>query len=667
MHLLRLSHRTLLSQCRLSCVASRRFPLIPAVRTASFSTNPAAAAAAPAWTELDADGRPLPKRWTPPPTCPGCGAASQQTHAELPGFYPLKPKKPAELEWAGLPATGHGPRKTRLDRRTETADVVWKAAMERLAGDAAVLQELGVDSADSPEPRPVKNVGPKAPPVCHRCHYIKFSHSAPPLPAPPTLDTLSELILASPHKTHHVYHLVDAVDLPLSLLRKLRGHFHSTLPNRITRNLTVSYVITRCDVLTPKRAQISSLMTFLKQTVKARLPKDEKVEGPAGSETKIWAVSSRKGWDIGGLKDEIKHRAGGVWFVGGVNVGKTSLLRDAWPQNGKQFTMEGIEVGARPKVTEPEETELVGEGEEDTGKQLEGLLSQVQQSHRPREPPTISDVPGTTAAPIRVAYNPLGGRSKLWGELVDLPGLERFGSGDLLKYARADKRKDFRVRGRVYAEEYTVQPGQSILVGGLFMITPKTDVTVMVNPFTTLPIHIAATAKCCSFLTHPSPQDSSLCDTLLQDPAAVGAASPKPTIINDEPHHLPSNIASAGVFTIADDVTEKRNPMLMSAHPAAIRALPYKVLATDLLLDSLGWIELTAQVRNRQDTGFQKVDVEVHAPEGRGVGQRHTMGAYMMLDKSAMLGGLKKKTARPKMSKKGSKKGEKLRRRAQNS
>ena len=194
-----------------------------------------------------------------------------------------------------------------------------------------------------------------------------------------------------------------------------------------------------------------------------------------------------------------------------------------------------------------------------------------------------------------------------------------------------------------------------MLIGGLIMVTPQTDEYItLVNPFTALPIHIANTAKCLRFLSDPDPAAVLRNPTALyQDPEAIGIHEDTGTEI---PPPLPTAYASAGLFTLADDVTAKRNTMLHSRSPEAIRQLPYKVLATDILLEGLGWIELTVQVRNRRDTGYKTVDVEVFSPEGRGIGQRRTMGAYMLLEQGAREQGLRTKTARPRQSMKGQKK-----------
>lgn len=100
--------------------------------------------------------------------------------------------------------------------------------------------------------------------------------------------------------------------------------------------------------------------------------------------------------------------------------------------------------------------------------------------------------------------------------------------------------------------------------------------------------------------------------------------------------------------------------MLDERSPKSIASLPYKVLATDILLEGLGWVELTAQVRNRRDTGYEAAQVEVFTPEGKGVGQRETMSVYMRRKKGEQLRGLYRQTPRRPPSMKGRKKQLKL-------
>lgn len=189
-------------------------------------------------------------------------------------------------------------------------------------------------------------------------------------------------------------------------------------------------------------------------------------------------------------------------------------------------------------------------------------------------------------------------------------------------------------------------------------------------------MHVASTSKCHRYLATHTPE-TELEDMLFQDATAVRTL-PGSTIVQPDPPRpdigdpeysevlvpLPPGYQSAGTFVVSDDVTTRRNPMLKNRSPEALAMLPYKVLSTDIVLEGIGWVEVTSQVRNRKDKGYQTVDVEVVSPEGKGIAQRKTMSAYMILEEGAREAGLRSTTARPRRSMKGQKKMEKLRSRA---
>jgi len=423
-------------------------------------------------------------RWTPPLLCPGCGAPSQQTDASLPGYYPLKPRARVRIK---------------QNRRQKIEEnKLWEEALKRIEGDQNLLKELEVgdqvqagiqiDKLDAgTPPRSVKvpeHLKKNEPPlICNRCHELIYHHHAPSLPSYPTLNTLSSLLLSSRHKHNHIYHLIDAADFPLSLRPELWKHLYNTLPKSITRNLTISYIITRCDLLMPKREQIASLMTYLKSTLRDFLPEDQKIESP---NAKLYAISTRTGWDVGALKEEISKRQGGVWFLGAVNVGKSTLLREVWPMGGelRPVSLEDTEefeilsADNELEAGEPVENEVEAdfnpmEGVEEAGQQqLDKILTKAQemgnrQVTRSHVPPTVSDVPGTTAAPIRVSYKSVGRGGKFRGEVVDLPGLERwvgFPETGLMKYVRRNRQRALAMKGRVTPEQYTIKPGMQTSV-----------------------------------------------------------------------------------------------------------------------------------------------------------------------------------------------------------
>lgn len=607
----------------------------------------------------------------PPPSCPGCGAPSQRTDAALPGYYSATPSKRQRFGADNL---------TIRSKQRQREDAIWEQALVRLQaeGDPSVAP-LFADT--DPQAAPTT-------PVCARCHALVHHHSAPPLPSYPTLDTLTNLLLAARHETNHIYHLVDAADLPMSLVPQLRNHLYTRLPREITRGLSLSYVVTRADLLMRTEAQVRSLGTWVKKVLKDALPPGEKVEG-RNAEDGVHIVSARRGWGVGRIKLETRHREGGVWVVGAVNVGKSRLVREVWPEAGEARTgslEDAAEFDILPATAE-EEVEVAVDAQRQS--QRRGAVVQV--------PPTVSDIPGTTAAPIRVRFKTAGGAGKkAFGELVDLPGLERwigFGDGGLLPFVRDEKRTEFGMEKLVGSQQYTIKPGtlrnisppppraegarshiyiyiytgQSMLIAGVILITPKTCTdagpVVLAYPFTSLPVHVTSTRKALQHMRDPDPGARAGMQ-LFQKASAPDSPDAAPPDSPDVASSLPAHFASAGTYALSNTVTQLRNPFLPDKGPAALAALPYRVVATDLLLAGLGWVELVAQVRQhqRQHDEPAAVCVEVFTPRGKGVGQRSTMGADMLRKKGEQLAGVARKTSRPRRSMKGDKKRRKMER-----
>lgn len=428
-----------IAPARRLCLATALYP-----RLLLLSPPPARRFSAPPTPDAPPLQRP-PDPVPPPPSCPGCGAPSQHADAALPGYYSATPSKRQRFGADNLAI-----RSTRRQRE----DAVWEQTLARLqaegeAGDPSVAPLFADADAD---PRALT-----PPPVCARCHALVHHHRAPPLPAYPTLDTLTNLLLAARHETNHIYHLVDAADLPMSLVPQLRDHLYTRLPREITRGLSLSYVVTRADLLMRTEAQVRSLGTWIKKVLKDALPAGEKVEGRS-AEDGVHIVSARRGWGVGRIKLETRHRQGGVWVVGAVNVGKSRLVREVWPEAGEGRTGSLEDAAEFDILPAAAEGEGEGEGTVDVQKQSLHRRAAVVQV-----PPTVSDIPGTTAAPIRVRFKTAGGAGKkAFGELVDLPGLERwvgFGDGGLLPFVRDDKRTEFGMEKLVASQQYTIKPG----------------------------------------------------------------------------------------------------------------------------------------------------------------------------------------------------------------
>lgn len=196
------------------------------------------------------------------------------------------------------------------------------------------------------------------------------------------------------------------------------------------------------------------------------------------------------------------------------------------------------------------------------------------------------------------------------------------------------------------------------------MITPKSpDWIVLMNPFVRVASHIAGVRKQHRHLSNPEP-DKGFTDSemLLQDPKMIGIVEPSfqwnadGTKVENEFPPLPEKFKLAGTFTINEDVTAKRNPMLEKTSQHELDKLPYKVFATDIVFDGMGWVEVSVQVKRNKETGeWPKVEIDVHSLEGKGVMQRRCMNAYPLLMEGAREAGKLKKSKRPRPSKKGEK------------
>lgn len=209
-----------------------------------------------------------------------------------------------------------------------------------------------------------------------------------------------------------------------------------------------------------------------------------------------------------------------------------------------------------------------------------------------------------------------------------------------------------------------------MILGGLILITPRIGgrgpLVVLATPFTNLPVHVTSTYKSLKWLEHPKPESVDhlyypapttvpLPESLIPDKPPIGSKlptpSPPPTGLPLPHHHettssadykdtppnlkelfipplLPPHFSSAGVIQLTDDVTLQRNPRLSARD---LEDLPYIILGRDVLLEGIGWVELSIQMsKTKQFRMGGVVEVEVFTPEGRGVGSRVGMGAAMM-------------------------------------
>lgn len=482
-------------------------------------------------------------------------------------------------------------------------------------------------------------------PICNRCHEL-LHHKAGVAIEHPTLKSIQEIISESPHKHNHVYHVLDAADFPLSVIPNLQ-RFLSLTPQRshnrrakVTkfyhgRRAEMSFIITRSDLLAPRKEQVDEMMPYLSEVLRDAL-------GFSASRVRlgnVHCVSSKRGWWTKKLKEDIWTRGGGGWLVGKVNVGKSNLFDSIFPK-GRSMALPSV-VGRQEDTETRNDLQRISGFEERL--QEDTLLPPASLETLYPMMPVVSHLPGTTAAPIRLPFG--GGR----GELVDLPGLPR---GVFENHVQDDHKPDIVMQHRVTPKQFVIKPGQSLLLGGLVRITPATpQIIVLAYPFVPIESHVTSTAKAIEIQTQK--EISGISNIAMPD-------------IGDK-------MAFAGTFPLKWDVTKKRAGPLTSPHGVGLdtKVLPFSILSTDILIEGCGWVELVVQIRK----GPMKVDgegggenectkvkvfprVDVYSPEGKSIGARQPMNAWL-------LGGPKpvpsnRRKGRPRRSMKGSKRLKKL-------
>ncbi|KAI7112795.1 hypothetical protein KC352_g35260, partial [Hortaea werneckii] len=264
----------------------------------------------------------------------------------------------------------------------------------------------------------------------------------------------------------------------------------------------------------------------------------------------------------------------------------------------------------------------------------------------------VSSLPGTTASPIRIPF----GNGK--GELIDLPGVER---SNLDTHIKPEHHKDLVMKSRVVPDQHNIRPGQSLLLGGLIRISHTGDAetpNILAYPFVpaALTPHVTGTHKAIAIQTgiHSASSHGR------EGEAYTGTV---PSIARDD-NATRSQIQSAGTFPLEWDVTKKRSGPLTD--PAAGKQktanLPFVVYSADILIESVGWVELVCQVRRRRrqpatEDALSSLDgmdeeeeeeprfpeVEVFSPEGKYVAVRRPMNAWT-------LGGQKKVAVRERQA-----------------
>ncbi|KAH9815351.1 Genetic interactor of prohibitins 3 [Teratosphaeria destructans] len=591
-----------------------------------------------------------------PVVCPGCGAHSQTVAPHSAGYYHVD--------------RGDGGWEKGQQQRDE--DDVFRQAMH--AG--ALGDETRHAGALGDETRGGGGGGGGAvaspPPICGRCHELLYQSRGQSI-VHPSMESLQAMIEESPHRHNHIYHVLDAADFPLSLIPHLPHALD--LPRLRTRNrrsktvkyvhdrvADVTFVIARSDLLAPHKEQVDALLPYLQDVLRDALGRD----GRKLRLGNVRCVSAKRGWWTRTLKDDIWRRGAAGWMVGKVNVGKSALFEVVFPKGRSHghtspppphpvpdpippstppaFTADSpgdLSEGVVPtqgtedhgEIQVRSDHELDHDDDDDEPSDIGPLLPPAQPETPYPPMPLVSSLPGTTASPIRI---PFGNKR---GELIDLPGIQRT---TIERHIRPEHHKRSVMTSRVAPEQITIKPGQSILLGGLIRITPDlpADSHRVMLAYAFMPPafhpHLTSTAKAVAI------QTGIHSDLSGADLAGQPYTGTVPTIATDL---AKSHISSAGTFKLEWNVTKRRAGPLTDKAAGKQKAdhLPFIIYSADLLVESVGWVELVCQTRRRSDSflrpdalselGMDGEDVpavEVFSPEGKHVGVRRPMNGWLL-------------------------------------
>ncbi|KAL4811161.1 hypothetical protein BDV18DRAFT_6185 [Aspergillus unguis] len=543
-----------------------------------------------------------------PTCCPGCGAYAQTVEPNEPGYYgktrkqTRKASSEAQNNAPDEPLTQEAVDSIKdLIARGMVSEKSQRAKLEKAA--KARLEEATKTASE------YLNKSKSPVPVCDRCHDLMHHNKAVPAVSP-TISSIEAYLDESPYKQNRIYHVIDAADFPMSLVdgiyeelsiqgQRSRNRRSATTKYKHGRKLpTISFVITRSDLLGPTKEFVDSKMEYVRSILreKLNLPGDEFRMG------NVHMVSAHRGWWTKNVKEEMREHAGGLWIVGKANAGKSSFVEACLPKDSRNLEKMAELIAQR------NEESAAPTPEEESDLDSDGLLPPAPKEDLYPVLPVVSSLPGTTVSPIRIPF----GRGK--GEIIDLPGLDR---GNLADHVVDEHKRDLIMAKRGKPERHTVKPAQSLLLGGgLVRITPLNPETIiMAACFVPIEAHVTSTEKA----TEMQAQERKYPGTNIMK-AGTGKV-----------------ISSAGTFDLKWDVTRSHLPRALekSVEDKGIKPppLPYKVMSADILVEGCGWVELTAQVRakaiqNESDADKVFPRVEVFSPQGKHIAIRKPLESY---------------------------------------
>lgn len=560
-----------------------------------------------------------------PTCCPGCGAYAQTVEPNEPGYYgktrKQTKKKLRKAQNQSLKEPTWEEAANALDEASEEMESAPKPLRRYLSigssfylftNSTVYLDGALIDSAaDTAGQYLIKSKASVQ--VCDRCHDL-LHHNEAVSAISPTIHSISAYLGESPYKHNRIYHIIDAADFPMSLVdgiyeelsiqgQRSRNRRSATEKYKHGRKLpTISFVITRSDLLAPTSKQTDSKMQYIRSILreKLKIPEDVRMGN-------VHMISAHRGWWTKQVKEEMEEHGGGIWIVGKINAGKSSFVEACIPKDSRNLE-KMAELVARRAAEESAPHSQSKQPDLDP----DSLLPPAPREDLYPVLPVVSSLPGTTVSPIRIPF----GRGR--GEVIDLPGLDR---GSLDNHVQDKYKRDLIMTKRRNPERHNIKPGQSLVLGGtLVRITPTDPQTIV-------------TAAC--FV----PLDSHLTSTDKAVKIQAGELTPRTEDIAKP--GTQETISLAGVFDLKWDVTRSNLPKsiakVMKDKGSAPAFIPYRVMAADILIEGCGWIELTAQIRakpseNRGELANSFPQVEVFTPEGKHVASRQPFECWKFVE-----------------------------------
>ncbi|KAJ5814673.1 hypothetical protein N7474_006450 [Penicillium riverlandense] len=545
-----------------------------------------------------------------PVCCPGCGAFSQTVWPDEPGYYNPSRKQTRKLLAAqSRPLDGQdadGPAEY-IPSESETSEeqavptpIHGRTSLFTLSLDSTLIKNIDEILVNETDILNETDTLKRTSHICDRCHDLTHHNKAVTTPKPSIL-AIREFLDESPHKHNRIYHILDAADFPMSLVPRIHRALAAQEQRGLNRRAstekylrgrklpTVSFIITRSDLLAAKKEQVDSKMQYVRSVLRSAL-------GRAAKDVRlgnVHMISAHRGWWTKEVKEEIREHGGGVWVVGKANVGKSSFIEACFPKDSK--SLENMD-------------EWMEHHRDGVSTQLDSdsLLPPVPAEDQYPVLPVVSSLPGTTVSPIRIPF----GRGR--GEMIDLPGLER---GELEDHVRDEHKRDLIMTKRIKPERCTIKPGQSLLLGGglVRLTTVNPEDTMLAACFVPIESHITKTDKAIEMQTEQRTYPGTV---LMKEGTG-------------------SSISSAGVFDLEWDVTNSNLPTTLAKavkdRGVTPGRLPYRVMSADILIEGCGWIEVSVQVRakpNPENDSQPFPQVEVFSPNGQNIGIRPPMECW---------------------------------------